>query len=278
MDNYMNSENFRAYKKNEVFTYGLTIEGHTKAKVIESDFKMSSVHELTFLDYDSSKKMWHFHLKELSYKLDKYDDSTVVQIIEASNEISKIYQDLDFWVNRYGVIKQLCNLDQIYQCWAKVREYLTYKYPMSSYEIIMAKEKELSNEELLIRNIRYIHFIFMYFMQYGMYEREGDFVATDTDRFGSCASFNMNYRYTTEEQGEKIHRHFEGDMIPDREARLKMTKNVEDEYASVVYQTKADYHSDGVIVEEANFSFTENIGKTYSMYSNLHLVLDGYVG
>ena len=38
-------EYFRRYKEGETFVYDLTAEGHSKAMVIDSDFKMVSRHE-----------------------------------------------------------------------------------------------------------------------------------------------------------------------------------------------------------------------------------------
>ena len=104
-----------------------------------------------------------FRLRELSNKLVKYDDSTVAQIIEATNEISAIYDELDFWVSDHGILRKINNRDHVYSKWEKVREYLTYKYPMSSYEMILAKEKELADETVFMNNIRYMHFMYVLF-------------------------------------------------------------------------------------------------------------------
>ena len=120
-------EYFRRYKEGETFVYDLTAEGHSKAMVIDSDFKMVSRHELTFLEVDKEQQWWRFRLRELSNKLVKYDDATVAQIIEATNEISAIYDELDFWVSDHGILRKINNREQVYSKWEKVREYLTYK-------------------------------------------------------------------------------------------------------------------------------------------------------
>lgn len=67
-------EYFRRYKEGETFVYDLTAEGHSKAMVIDSDFKMTSQHELTFLEVDKEQQWWRFRLRELSNKLVKYVD------------------------------------------------------------------------------------------------------------------------------------------------------------------------------------------------------------
>lgn len=267
-------DKIRKYEKDEVFLYKLTIEGHTKAQVIESNFGMTCMNELTFLEYDKTRSWWRFRLKELSYHLDKYEDPVMVQIIEMSNKISEIYQELDFWVNNWGEMQVVNNRSQIQKRWEKVREYLTYKHPLSSFEIIMAKEHEMANPKVELNNLRFIHFIHLYFFQFGRLDFLEKFAVKDMDRFGSGVAFDISIAGKREDKEGKIHRHFEGRMFDNGEAAKAMRKAVKDDNADVIYKTRADYHNDGLIVEEANFSFIENIGDSYSMYSNLHLTLE----
>ena len=98
--------------------FEISIQGH----YIDSDFKMTSRHELTFLEVDKEQQWWRFRLRELSNKLVKYDDATVAQIIEATNEISAIYDELDFWVSDHGILRKINNREQVYSKWEKVRE------------------------------------------------------------------------------------------------------------------------------------------------------------
>lgn len=264
----------RLYDKNEAFLYRLTVEGNTKAQSIESNFGITSMNELTFLEYDPEKGWWRFRLKELSYNVDKYDDPLILQIVEMSNKVSEIYQELDFWVDSFGELKVINNRAQIYGRWEKVREYLSYRHPLTSYEVIMAKEREMANKELELQNIRFIHFIHCYFFQFGRFNLQERFNVIDMDRFGSGVALMVSVNGTRREREGKIHRHFKGDVVYDGDVVRIMGKAIKEDYAEVIYQTRSDYHSDGLIIEEANFSFLENIGKTYSMYSNLHLVLE----
>lgn len=71
----------------------------------------------------------------------------------------------------------------------------------------------------------------------------------------------------------KTDRHFEGNMIYDSSAVEKITKNVDAKGANMEYQMRADYHNDGEILEEANLSLSETVGKDYSLYTHLHLKL-----
>ena len=261
-------------EEGETFLYKLTVEGSGKVHTMKSDFKITSMNELQYLEYDRENEWYRFRLKELSYNLDNYEDPIVVQIVEMSNMISGIYQELDFWVNRYGLLKQINNREQIRQKWEKTKEYLTYKHPLSSYEIIRAKENEMANPEMEMRNIRFIHFIQMYFMLFGRYEEYGQFEAMDMDRFGSLVPFEMNVSYTRSDKGNgKLHRHLQGQMIRNSKVIDALCKAVKDSNANVAYETKGDYHSDGLIIEEANFSFNEKIGENYTMYSHLNMKL-----
>lgn len=272
-------EYFRRYTEGESFVYGLTAEGHSKAMVIDSDFKMVSRHELTFLEVDTERQWWRFRLRELSNKLVKYDDSTVAQIIEATNEISAIYDELDFWVSDHGILRKINNRDQVYSKWEKVREYLTYKYPMSSYEMILAKEKELADETVFMNNIRYMHFMYVYFLQFGKYMREERFKHCDIDRFGSCVPIELECIYKTNRGvmfDGKTDRHFDGSMVYDGDAVSKIVKNTGAKGAELNYGMRADFHNDGEILNEANLSLTQTVGKDYSLYTHLHLKLDGY--
>lgn len=259
------------YEKDKNLLYNLTVEGHTKAQTVESDFSIKSLNELTFLEYNEREGLWRFRLKELSYDLDKYDDPLIVQIVEMSNLISGIYQELDFCVNNVGELKKINNREQIMKRWVKVRETLSYKHPLSSYEVIMAKEREMANKDLEMLNIRFIHFIHFYFFQFGRFKPRECFTVVDMDRFGSGVQLSVAVEGIRKDEENKIHRHFSGDLHSDFKTIKAISRAVKEDYAEVTYKTKADYHSTGLVVEEAHFSFDEKIGKSYSMYSNLHL-------
>jgi|GEM_PF-621936 hypothetical protein len=261
-------------KEGETYLYKLTVEGTARVQTLKSDFGITSMHELTFVGLDAETGRFRFILKELSYNLDKYEDPVVVQIIEMSNMISEIYQELDFYTDRYGNLKAINNREEIRKRWDKVKEYLTYKHPLSSYEIILTKEKEMAKPELEMNNIRFIHFIHMFFMQFGRYEEIGEFEVNDQDRFGSGVPFRVRMKYKTrKEDDNKIHRHMEGYLLHDPEVIKALSRAVKDPHADVVYKTRADYHGIGNRIEEANFSFEERIGESHHMYSHLNLKL-----
>jgi len=265
-------------EEGEKFLYKLTVEGSGKVHLIKSDFKITSLNELHYMEQNSENGWYRFRLKELSYNLDKYEDPVVVQIVEMSNMISEIYQELDFWVNEYGLLVKINNREQIRRKWEKVKEYLTYKHPLSSYEIIRAKENEMADSEAEIRNIRFIHFIHMYFMLFGRFEDQASFEIMDMDRFGSLVPFKVNVNYTRKnDEAGKLHRHLQGQMIHDSKVINALCIAVKDSNADVIYEIRGDYHNDGLIIEEANFSYNEKIGENYTMYShlNLKLVPDG---
>lgn len=266
-------EGLRQYDKDKNLLYNLTVEGHTKAQTVESDFSIKILNELTFLEHNKNEGLWRFRLKELSYNLDKYNDPVIVQVVEMSNLISGIYQELDFWVNSVGELQKINNRGQIMKRWEKVRETLSYKHPLSSYEVIMAKEREMANKDLELLNIRFIHFIHFYFFQFGRFKPQEHFTVVDMDRFGSGVQFSVAVDGIRKDEENKIHRHFSGNLNCDFKTIKAMSKAVKEDYADVTYKTRADYYSTGMVIENAHFSFDERIGKSYSMYSNLHLEL-----
>lgn len=257
-----------------VFKYKLTVEGNSHVQSVMSNFAITSLHELTYLDHDDETDLYRFSLRELSYKLDKYEDPVVAQIIEMSNMVSEIYKELDFGVDRYGNIHKIYNRSQINKKWGKTKEYLTYKYPLSSYEIIKTKEKELANPNMELNNIGFMHFLQVYFKPFGRFEDYQKFETIHMDQFGSGIPFGLSITIRKEpDKGGKIHRKMEGNMMYDRAVIDMLQKTVKDNEAEVSYTTRADYYSDGAIIEEANFSYQEKIGEGYDMYSYLHLEL-----
>lgn len=261
-------------KEGELFLYKLTVEGSATVQSLKSDFGITSLHELQFIEFNKANNWYRFKLKELSYNLDKYEDPIVAQIIEMSNQISEIYQELDFFVDKFGHLKAINNREQIRRKWEKVKEFFTYKHPLSSYEIILAKEKEMANPEKEMNNIRFIHFIHMYFMQFGRFQEQGEFEMIDQDRFGSGVPFRVQVKYDTKnKENNKTHRHLEGLVMYDTRVINALREAVKNPDAALVYKTRADYHSEGPIIEEANFSFAQQIGESHSMYSHLNLKL-----
>ena len=260
-------------EKGSTYRYRLTVEGSGQVENVKSDFKITIVDSLTFVDYDAERDLFRFTVKEDSYSLDQYDDPIVAQIVEMTNLISGIYDRLDFWVNANGEIERLNNRDEIQEKWEKVREYLTYKHPLSSYEIIMAKEKEMADEAIEIRSLSFIHFIFIYFFQFCKFEDDANFGYTDMDRFGSLVPFNVIVHYTSSQKKGETLRHFEGSLVPDGKMEKALSDAIRERDAKIAYDIRGDFHSDGYILTSANFSLREQLGSSRTMYNNLHLEL-----
>lgn len=262
------------YKENEVFRYKLTVEGNSHVQTMKSDFKIISIYKLIYKGLVEEDKLYRFSLTEESYKLEKYEDPIVAQIIEMSNLVSGIYQHLDFGVNGYGDMKKIYNREEINRKWEKTKEHLTYKHPLSSYEIIKTKEKELSDPVIEIANISFMHFLQVYFKQFGRYEDKESFIAVHMDQFGSGIPFELAITFAMQpSKNGLMHRKMSGEMLHDKNVINALCKVVKDDSAYVDYKTQADYYSDGVIIEEVNFSYEQKIGEGYNMYSYLHLEL-----
>lgn len=266
----------RFYKEGEIFKYRLTVEGYSHVESVKSNFKIISIYELIYVKHEEEDKLYRFSLSELSYKIDKYDDPVVAQIIEMSNYVSSIYQHLDFGVDKYGNMKKIYNRQEINKKWEKTKEYLTYKHPLTSYEIIKTKEKELREPKMEIMNLSFMHFLQVYFKQFGRFAEQQQFDTLHMDQFGTGIPFGLDIVFEKCEPKEegKIHRKMKGEMIPDSAIErelLKFTKQPAS--GNVVYDTRADYYSDGWILEEVNFSYEEKIGEGYDMYNYIHLEL-----
>ncbi|MEN9918315.1 MAG: hypothetical protein RL662_751 [Bacteroidota bacterium] len=274
-EQYKKLKSIRQYTEGEKFNYKLTVEGDSHVQTVKSTFQIVSNHELIYLGYDEMFALDCFSLTELSYKLEKYEDPIVAQIVEMSNEISSVYQHLEFGVDKFGHIRKIYNRAEIKQKWEKTKEYLTYKHPLSSYEIIRVKEKELANPKMEMDNISYMHFLQVYFKQYGRFMDHQEFSTTHMDQFGSGIPFELKLKIDTlppTKEGQ-IHRRMEGGMLYNSSVEANLRKAVKDDSAKVDYTTKADYYSDGVVLEEVNFNYSEKIGEGYNMYSHLHLEL-----
>lgn len=266
----------RKYLNGEVFKYRLTVEGNAHVMSVKSKFKITSMYELVYAGFDDEERLYRFGLTELSYKIDKYDDPVVAQIIEMSNLVSAIYQHLDFGVDKFGGMKKIYNRGEIKEKWEKTKEYLTYRHPLSSYEIIKTKEKELRDAELEMQNISFMHFMQIYFKQFGRFADEQSFEVMHQDQFGTGIPFGLLIRFNKQEPHEegKIHRKMEGKMIYNSGIERELLRSANQPTSGTVeYETHADYYSDGWVPEEVNFSYREKIGEGYDMYNYLHLEL-----
>jgi hypothetical protein len=87
-----------------------------------------------------------------------YEDPLIVQITEMTNKICSIYNTLEVGINKSGEIAKIYNGDTIREKWKGIKEWLTNAHPIEAYEIIRAKEYELTDEEMEIKSIRFIHF------------------------------------------------------------------------------------------------------------------------
>ena len=262
------------YKDGQTFRYKLTVEGNAHVQSVKSDFKIVSIYDLDFIRYDSENNLYQFRLTEVSYTLEKYEDPVVAQIIEMSNMVSEIYKVLEFGVDRYGNMEKIYNREQIDKKWEKTKEYLTYKHPLTSFEIIKTKEKELKNPGLEIMNISFMHFLQVYFKQFGRFRDKENFEIMHMDQFGSGIPFDLGMTFDMEpEKDGLMHRKMYGEMRYNKDVEKNLRKIVKDNSADIMYETRADYYSNGVIIEEVNFSYEEKLGEGYNMYSYLHLEL-----
>ena len=93
-----------------------------------------------------------------------------------------------------------------------------------------------------MNNIRYMHFMYVYFLQFGKYMREERFKHRDIDRFGSCVPIELECIYKTNRGvmfDGKTDRHFDGSMVYDGDAVSKIVKNTGAKGAELNYGMRA---------------------------------------
>ena len=175
-------------EKGKNYKYITEITGTTKVQNVKSDFTIYTKNEILYKGVDEENGLHRFLVKETEYELSQYEDPIMAQIAEMTNRICSIYKELDIGINGTGTLKKMYNKNEIRKKWQLVKEWLTNAHPLESYEIIRAKELELSNDDLELKNVGFIHFLQQYFYIFG---RQANSTSTsyirkdEMDRFGA---------------------------------------------------------------------------------------------
>lgn len=257
------------------YYYTLNVEGSTHVHSVKSDFKTQSDNELIFKrETEGGDRRYLF--RELKYELRDYEDPVLAQIAELTNKVCSIYEELDFTVNRFGELIQIHNRKEIKQKWEKIKEWLTNAHPIESYEVIRAKEFEMSNEKMEIHNVKYIHFMQHYFFMLGRGlepGKNGTFRKDEMDRFGSGIVIPVHISYSSrlDDQGNHI-KEFRGIMIKSNDAIDKLRKFTKNDFMTPSYKMTGKYVYDkNKILTDSDFTITEELGEHYSTHSYLNI-------
>jgi len=130
------------------YLYNTDIIGKTKVHSLDSNYKINIKTSVTYKGKDPDEDFHIFEITETAYNLEMYEDPLIVQITEMTNKVCSIYSTLEVGVNKKGEIAKIYNGEMIRDKWKEVKDWLTNAHPIEAYEIIRAKEYELTNEEM----------------------------------------------------------------------------------------------------------------------------------
>lgn len=250
------------------YLYNTDIIGKTKVHSLDSNYKINIKTSVTYKGKDPNEDYHLFEITETDYNLEMYEDPLIVQITEMTNKICSIYSTLEVGVNKKGEIAKIYNGDMIREKWQGVKEWLTNAHPIEAYEIIRAKEYELTNEEMEIKSIRYIHFLYQFFYIFGK-EPIAEGIKSyqkreDMDRFGAgvVIPINISVRENTNEN-QLSEWNVDGMMIRDDKMIRRLRDFAKDNYMHPDYKVNGKYLYDDRILLKSDFTITEQLGEFF---------------
>ncbi|SFN49073.1 hypothetical protein SAMN05421594_2956 [Chryseobacterium oleae] len=260
------------------YVYHTDIIGKTKVHSLDSNYKINIKTAVTFNGKDPDEDYHIFEITETDYNLEMYEDPLIVQITEMTNKICSLYSTLVVGVNRKGEIAKIYNGDEIREKWKGVKEWLTNAHPIEAYEIIRAKEYELTNEEMEIKSIRYIHFLYQFFYIFGKepinegsksYQRR-----EDMDRFGAGVVMPVNISVSEKVIEQNFSEwNVDGQLIRDDKMIRRLREFAKDNYMHPEYKVKGKYLYDERVLVKSDFTITEQLGEFfyYHCFMDTHL-------
>jgi hypothetical protein len=265
-------------KPGKSYFYTLSVEGTTHVHSVKSDFKTQSKNELIFKGQEENGDR-RYLLKELNYELRDYEDPVLAQIAELTNKVCSIYEELDFVVNRFGELVKILNRKEIKEKWGKIKDWLIQVHPIESYEVIRAKEFEMSNEKREINNVKYIHFMQHYFFMLGRAlqpEQNGTFRKDEMDRFGAGIVIPIHISYHSElDKEDNYIKQFTGMMIKSNDVIERLQKFTKNDFMTPSYKMTGKYIYDkDKILTNSDFTITEELGEHYHTHSHLNIKQD----
>ncbi len=265
-------------KIDKEYIYNTDIIGRTKVHSLDSNYKINIKTSVIYKGKDPDEEFHIFEITEKEYHLEMYEDPLIVQITEMTNKVCSIYSTLEVGVNRKGEIAKIYNGDMIRDKWKEVKDWLTNAHPIEAYEIIRAKEYELTNEEMEIRSIRYIHFLYQFFYIFGkepLAEGSKSYQKReDMDRFGAGVVIPVNISVNEKMNEQQISEwNVEGMMIRDDKMIRRLREFAKDSYMHPEYKVKGKYLYDDRILLKSDFTITEQLGEFfyYHCYMDTHL-------
>ena len=170
--------------------YELTVKGNVKMVTMRDSFTTLNKVRVTQLHSGESKR-WNgtreLLIEDKGSELKEYYDPNTSQIIDFVNKLAKIYERQHLLISAQGKIVKLLNHKEILARWKEVKDELMRVNPISAFEIIKHKERELYDIEAVIENLENSHFLYLFLYAYsvnGAYSDEHNFDREERDRMG----------------------------------------------------------------------------------------------
>lgn len=252
----------------KAYLYNTDIIGKTKVHSLDSNYKINIKTSVTYKGKDPNEDYHIFEITENEYNLEMYEDPLIVQIAEMTNKVCSIYSTLEVGVNRKGEIAKIYNGEMIRDKWKEVKDWLTNAHPIEAYEIIRAKEYELTNEEMEIKSIRYIHFLYQFFYIFGkepLAEGSKSYQKReDMDRFGAGVVIPVNISVNEKLNEQQMSEwNVDGMMIRDDKMIRRLREFAKDSYMHPDYKVKGKYLYDDRILLKSDFTITDQLGEFF---------------
>lgn len=260
------------------YRYKTEIIGKTKVHNLDSDYRIHLETSVVYQGKDTEAGLHIFKIEERIYNLEQYQDPLVVQITEMTNKICSIYNILQVGIDKAGEISKIYNREEISEKWKSVKEWLMNAHPIEAYEIIRAKEYELTNEEMEIRSIKFIHFLYQFFYIFGKepFEYSKSYIRKeDMCRFGSGVVIPVNLSVSMQNMEEDITEWNEdGMMIRDSKMIARLREFSKDSYMHPEYKIKGKYQYDGRLLLRSDFTITEQLGEFFYYHCYMETQLE----
>jgi hypothetical protein len=143
--------------------YRLLVKGNVKMLTVMDSFATSGDYSLYYHGLNATKPdLQEYVLEEKLVQLTEYFDPNTYQLIEYINKLAMIYNRQHICINSNGEIKGLLNMPEIRTKWDDLKKELLQINPISAFEIIRHKDRELDNPQQLIENLMNAHFMHLF--------------------------------------------------------------------------------------------------------------------
>lgn len=149
----------------EEIKYLLRVKGNVKMLTVMDSFATRGLYSLTYHGQNETRpELQDYVVEEKEVVLTDYFDPNTYQMIEYVNKLATIYNRQHIAVNNQGEIKGLLNMPEIRTKWDDLKKELMHINPISAFEVIRHKDRELNDPHQLIENLESAHFtaLFLY--------------------------------------------------------------------------------------------------------------------